>query len=123
MKQLVRKLFLKIKTKVVDPDQEWVVRSTTNSNEVSVLSKNALQLAHSDSKPTILIFSIDRAFIDCYITKTYNALTRSGVSKEWALNKTLEWKKMGHPRKVIPDILKYVNIQLQPSEPFRYFAK
>lgn len=100
------------------------VQKTSESTSMVVHCTTALvKAAYTPDKPTMSIFPIDRMFLESYITKAYGALVSSGADKTWAKNKTLEWKSMGHPRSVIPDILKYVNIQLVATEPFRYFSK
>jgi ABC-type Fe3+ transport system substrate-binding protein len=98
-----------------------VINSQT-TNELVIFSQNSLQVKPKKEKPTMVIFPIDRGCLPCYITRAYGALVSHGANKVWAREKAREWKKMGHPRKVIPDILKYVNIKLETVKPFRYFA-
>lgn len=99
-----------------------VVRSTQNGGDLAVLSHNSLQVQTPKEKPTMSIFPIDRVCLPCYITRAYGALVSHGANKIWAREKAREWKKMGHPRAVIPDILKYVNIRLETVKPHEYFA-
>lgn len=99
-----------------------VVQNTQGSKDLAVLSQNSLQLQSPKDKPTMSIFPIDRVSLECYITRAYGALVSHGANKVWAREKAREWKKMGHPRKVIPDILKYVNIRLETVKPHEYFA-
>lgn len=72
-------------------------------------------------KPVIKILPVDRTCMDRYFVKFKGAAFSAGWAHTAAKAKVDEWLSWQNPRAVLADMLRYVDIELVNSEPFRYF--
>lgn len=87
------------------------------SDEMQVNPNLPVKSAYDPKKATMQITPADRNCLEVFISRAYQALVVTGSSKEWATKKAYEWDTSKDPKYVIPDIMKYLNIELIESKP------